>query len=94
MLTTLGCKTVEYVYIEPDPPVIPPMPEKVILVESSQVNEYRLMVQDYRWRLRDALIRQIVGIITEEEYQAEVNEYMRVLDLFDQAFREYQEAVK
>ena len=81
------------VFIEPEPPVLPSMPETVILVESSPINEYRLIVQDMRWRMRDAFIRELLGIITEEEYQAEVAEYQRILDLFDQAFRDYQETM-
>lgn len=89
-----SCCTPRTVYIEAEPPVLPDMPDTVILVEDSPVNEYRLIVLDLRWRMRDASVRRILKIITEEEYWEEMQEYDRTMVLYDEAFRRYQERMK
>ena len=92
LITVYSCCTP--VIVEADPPIFPPKPERVILVEDSSINEYRLMVQDIRWMMWASFAEWKSGIITEEVYQADIERLQGVLDKFDEAFENYLKAVE
>lgn len=77
------------VVVEPEAPVFPPKPERVILVEDSNVNEYRLMVQDIRWMMWASFVEWKTGIIDQETYDADIERLQGVLDKYDSIFEMY-----
>jgi len=77
------------IFIEPDPPIFPPKPERVILVTDSNINEYRLMVQDIRWMMWASFVEWKSGIITDDIYQADIDRLQGVLDRYDKIFQNY-----
>lgn len=87
------CTDPKIVYVDPDVSFYPNQPDSVDLVSDSYVNEYRLMVQDIRWRKRDTFIRWKLNIITEEKYQEIVAQLDQFLEKIDQQFEEYEQSL-
>lgn len=77
------------VVVESDPPVFAPKPERVVLVENSNINEYRLMVQDIRWMMWASFAEWKTGIIDQETYDSDIQRLQGVIDKYDSIFEEY-----
>lgn len=92
LLCLISCCT-DPVIIEPVAPIFPPKPERVILVEDSNINEYRLMVQDIRWMMWASFAEWKSGIITEEVYQQDIERLQGVLDRYDEIFQVYRDQI-
>jgi len=83
------CSLCEPVIVEADPPILPPKPERVVLVDDGNINEYRLMVQDARWMMWSSFVEWKLGLITEDEYNADVERLEGLIAEYDKIFQIY-----
>lgn len=86
MLTILCSCVTAPIVVESDPPILPTKPDRVILGDDGNVNEYRLIVQDIRWRKWAFYVEWTTGIITDEEYKIEVEKLEGLLAEYDKIF--------
>lgn len=68
--------------IEPDPPIIAPMPENVQLEDTEviTINEYKLMINVIELKIWGQYFRKTVKLITPEEYQIYLDQYNSQID--------------
>ena len=60
-----------------------PNPDKPVLVDNSEANEAVLMIQHYRWILKAATDRYLVGEITEDEYNEKKEIILNIISKFE-----------
>ena len=84
------CSDPVIVYIEPESPIIDPMPENSVLenVDPITVNEYKLMIDIFRLKKWGQYFRKTVKLITEEEYKIYADQYNKAIDDINQAIKE------
>jgi len=92
-LLVFSCKTVEYIYLDPPPPYIPPMPVNVVADDDPYVNEFQYALQVVRWKRLYWSIENILKITTDEEYNLNLEKADNVMTQIDQAFKEYEDSV-
>lgn len=75
------------VYVDPEPPIISPMPENSQLqdVENITVNEYLLMIDVFRLKAWGQYFRKITKLITPEELDIYLDQYKKAInDIIDE----------
>lgn len=86
-----SCVTTEYIDREH---IFPPMPEPIVLVADSVVNEYLGMCKDIEWYKWGLFVKLETRIITEEKYNDKIHEANETLKKFDEAFQKYKESLE